>query len=293
MKIITAVVNNPIFIEIQYYTFKQYITGNYEFIVFNDAKSFPDFTNGGNIYLKQTIERTCKKLGIKCINIPNDHHASNINRLTKEPSFRTAEAMNFILEYQKRDPDHYLLIDSDMFLIDFLNIDYYKQFDSAVILQKRYGLDKQPIHYIWNGFYYFNIPKLNTALMNWHCSFTTDTGGMMCAWLKQVVSEIPDISKIKSQVKDDNEPIICNNTLFCKYLCSLEWDETSLPDNLKQNKKLLDFLKNDERNVNGRFYCEIYDGKFLHYRGGGNWMKQDFQKHISRSEELKNCILGK
>uniref|UniRef100_A0A6C0LM09 Nucleotide-diphospho-sugar transferase domain-containing protein n=1 Tax=viral metagenome TaxID=1070528 RepID=A0A6C0LM09_9ZZZZ len=291
MKIVTAVVNNPTFIEIQYYTFKQYVKGVYEFIVFNDAKSFPDFTNGGNIFLKQEIERTCKKLGIKCINIPNDHHASNTNRLAKEPSYRTAESMNFILEYQKRNPDYYLLVDSDMFLLDFLDIDYYKQFDAAVILQKRYGLDKQPIHYIWNGFYYFNIPNLNTDLMNWHCSFTTDTGGMMCNWLKTVVSEIPDVSKMKSMNSVD-EQIICDNILFCQYLCSLEWNEAQLPDNLKKNVKLLEFFRNDDRNVNGQFHCEIYHGKFLHYRGGGNWEKTDYDKHVSRSDELKKCILN-
>ena len=52
MKIITSVVNNPTFIEIQYHTFKKYLKlskGNgegegegdeFEFIVFNDAKPF-------------------------------------------------------------------------------------------------------------------------------------------------------------------------------------------------------------------------------------------------------------
>ena len=46
MKIVTVVVNNPIFIIIQYYTLKKYFKGDYEFIVFNDAKDFPDYTNG-------------------------------------------------------------------------------------------------------------------------------------------------------------------------------------------------------------------------------------------------------
>ena len=34
MKIITSVVNNPLFIEIQYYTLQKYFQGEYEFIVF-------------------------------------------------------------------------------------------------------------------------------------------------------------------------------------------------------------------------------------------------------------------
>ena len=33
MKIVTSVVNNPIFIEIQYYTLKKYFKGEFEFIV--------------------------------------------------------------------------------------------------------------------------------------------------------------------------------------------------------------------------------------------------------------------
>ena len=74
MKVITAVVNNPIFIEIQYYTLKKYMKCDYEFIVFNDAKLFPDYSNGGDINIKEIIEKLCKNLKIKCINIPNEHH---------------------------------------------------------------------------------------------------------------------------------------------------------------------------------------------------------------------------
>ena len=53
IKVLTAVVNNPVFIEIQYFTLKKYIKCDYEFIVFNDAKQFPDFTNGGDITIYQ------------------------------------------------------------------------------------------------------------------------------------------------------------------------------------------------------------------------------------------------
>ena len=56
MKIVTAVVNNPDFIEIQYHTLKKYFKGDYEFIVFNDAKDFADFTNDGDITLKNKLK---------------------------------------------------------------------------------------------------------------------------------------------------------------------------------------------------------------------------------------------
>lgn len=63
MKVVSAVVNNPIFIQIQFYTLQKYFKGSeYEFIIFNDAKDFPDFSNGGDITIKQKIENVCKEL---------------------------------------------------------------------------------------------------------------------------------------------------------------------------------------------------------------------------------------
>ena len=44
---------------------------------FNDAKSSPDFTNGGNTTIKNSIELLCNKLEITCINIPNEQHKNN------------------------------------------------------------------------------------------------------------------------------------------------------------------------------------------------------------------------
>jgi len=53
MKIITSAVN-PFFIELQYLSFKKFMKNEYEFIVFNDAKEYPDFTNGGDLTFKKT-----------------------------------------------------------------------------------------------------------------------------------------------------------------------------------------------------------------------------------------------
>ena len=110
MKIVTAVVNNPGFIEIQYYTLKKYFKGDYEFIVFNDAKDFPDFSNYGNTGIKKQIEAMCSRLNIQCINIPNQNH-----KIISCAATRCADSMNYILHYQLQNPDKYLLLDSDMF----------------------------------------------------------------------------------------------------------------------------------------------------------------------------------
>tara|TARA_B110000483_G_scaffold237673_1_gene312887 strand:- start:5853 stop:6701 length:849 start_codon:yes stop_codon:yes gene_type:complete len=282
MKIITAVVNNPIFIEIQYYTLKKYFKGDYSFIVFNDAKDFPDYTNGNDITIKTEIQNICAKFGILCINIPNKHHKQN-----NCASSRTADSMNYILEYQKNNQDKYLLLDSDMFLIDYFDINKYSNYHSAIVLQSR---NQYKINYFWNGIYYFDLTKMkNLELLNWNCSTHCDTGGMMQEWLKKQMENIPIPNT--DEIRWTDNSFHTNNIYFIKHLCSCSWDINELPKNLQDNVKLIDFLKNDTRNVNNKFFCEIYDNKFLHYRAGGNWRKEGLNLHKLLSQQLKNSLL--
>ena len=289
MKIVTAVVNNPIFIDIQYHTFKKYMKCDYEFIVFNDAKDFPDFTNGNDTTIKDTIETVCKKLGIKCINIPNDSHRTN-----DCPVKRCADSMNYILNYQKTNPDKYLLIDSDMFLVDDFNENNYENYNCAIVLQSR---DNSKINYIWNGLYYFDFDKMkNMNIFNWNsCNLTNDAnqniccdvGGMTKEWLKLIVSSFPktdDIRYTKNEYHRDN-------IYFIKHLWSCTLNESEIPDNLKNNSKLIEYIKTDPRNKNGKFFCEIYDNKFLHYRAGGDWERRGLRSHINLSHKLKAALL--
>jgi hypothetical protein len=267
MKIITAVVNNPIFIEIQFHTLKKYFQGEYEFIVFNDAKDFPDFTNNNDITIKTKIQNVCSKLNIQCINIPNNHH-----KINKVASVRTADSMNFILKYQLENPDKYLLLDSDMFLVNHFDINKYSHYDCAVVLQNRMVNNTQ-INYFWNGIYYFDMTKMkNTELLNWNCYIGTDTGWMMQKWLSQQMNNNADI-------------------YFIKHLSSGTWDINELPADLQNHTQLITFFKNDPRNKNNRFFSELYDDVFLHYRAGGNWNHEGLHLHYKLSQFLQHCLL--
>lgn len=280
MKIVTAVVNNPDFIEIQYYTLKLFFKGEYEFIVFNDAKDFPDFTNRGDITLKSKIESICKNLNIQCINIPNENHRINI-----KASDRTADSMNYILKYQMENPDKYLVLDSDMFLADHFDISKYSNYDCAIVLQSRYD---GRINYFWNGIYYFDMTKIKNAdMMNWNCVIGCDTGGMMQEWLK---TQMADSAMPKTDIiRWSDKKFHTRNIYFIRHLWSCSWDKTELPDNLN-NEKLISFLENDPRNVNGKYFCEIYDNVFLHYRAGGNWSGEGINLHTVLTDKLKHSL---
>jgi hypothetical protein len=277
MKIITAVVNNVDFIEIQYHTLKKYFKGEYEFIVFNDAKKFVDYTNDGDLTIQKKICDLCTSLHIQCIDIPNQHHIHNTSAAR-----RCSDSMNFILKYQLKHPDKYLLLDSDMFLIDFFDIEKYANYDCAIVLQSR-----NSIHYFWNGIYYFDMNKIkNKHMLNWNPCLHCDVGGMMQNWLSQQVQSIPNVDELRWT----NKTFHTENTYFIKHLWSCTWNNNELPNNLKQNHELITFLANDPRNINN-YFCEIYDNVFLHYRAGGNWNKEGMSFHKQLTQKLKNIIL--
>ena len=229
MKILTAVVNNPIYIYIQCHTLKKFFQGEYEFIVFNDAKDFPDYSNFNDTTIKNEIENVCRNLNIKCINVPNEHHDTQT-----DACLRCADSLNFMLKYQKENPDKYLIIDSDMFFIDYFNPDKYSNYDCAVILQSR---DNNRINYFWNGLCYFDMNKLkNKDLLDWSCCDQCDVGGMMHKWINQWLSEnnshtLPTVETIRYS----NENLTNDNIYFIKHLWSCTWDETELPSNFKDN----------------------------------------------------------
>jgi len=232
--------------------------------VFNDAKTFSDITNGGDLTIKQKIEDKCNELNITCINIDNDHHCKYIM------SERHVDTFNkYLIPFQMANPDKYLIIDSDMFLIDFFDervLDY----SCGVIEQMR-----ENIVYIWPGLCYMDFNKiLNIELLNWACSPGLDSGGMMKEWL--------------SKQKEGG----VEHMHFIRSLNSCCWRETDIPENLRENETLLQFLKEDPRNSGDTFFCEIYDSCFLHYRAGSNWMCDGMEKHNALSKKLKQLLLN-
>ena len=66
MKIITSVVNTD-FIKIQYFSLKKFFKNDFEYIVFNDTKNFPEYTNYFDTSMKNKVENLCNELNISSI----------------------------------------------------------------------------------------------------------------------------------------------------------------------------------------------------------------------------------
>lgn len=271
----TAVVNNPKFIEMQHMTFKKFVKDDYKFVVYNDAKDWEDYSNYYDSSIKKEIIRTCERLNIECINIPNQHHHTKTSA-----SDRTADSCNIILKDQIKNDEKALLIDSDMFIVNDINISQkYADYDMAVVDQERNINIKEMnkmlnLKYYWNGLAYFDMPRVkNKHLLNWNgfggvCQ-VTDTGGEM---FRHIVGT-PDCKRYS-----------------IPHLMTCYWNKMHFPNHI--NTSLLNFLENDPKNVNNNYFGELYDGYILHYRSGGNWEHLNREIHEFRTNLLWDTLVS-
>ena len=184
----------------------------------------------------------------------------------------------------KRYPDEYLILDSDMFLINYLDIDIYRKYNTAIVLQQR---DERRINYIWPGLCYFNNNN-DYELLRWDIVKHTDNGGASYIWLKTQLKENENFPNTEDLKLNNHN----HNIYYIRHLWSLNWNEDDINDDNNENiKKLLKFIKDDPRNKDGKFFSEIYDNKFLHYRAGCNWIGEGIDFHKNNSQKLKEAIM--
>jgi hypothetical protein len=126
----------------------------------------------------------------------------------------------------------------------------------------------------------------NTELMNWDTCDHCDVGGSMQEWLKKQCSEFPSVETIRWE----NNIFENKNVLFLRHLWSCTWNISEIPNHCMQNPALIEFLKKDRRNENGKLFCEIYDDVFLHYRAGGNWRQEGVNSHFEAAKQLRDIL---
>jgi hypothetical protein len=99
---------------------------------------------------------------------------------------------------------------------------------------------------------------------------------------------------LRTQITDleISQTLICKNRIyFINWCASNDWNLLGAPENIKKNTALVEFLQNDFRNENGKFFCELYEGVFLHYRAGGNWRGEGMDAHRRLTQALKNVLI--
>ncbi len=272
--LITSAYNRPDFIEIQCKTFQKFLQDDYEFVVFNDASQRK---------LKKSIEEMCRKLGVRCVNIPQHiHDQPYLKREPGEkfhaPGVRNANVVQYALRNLGFSHDGIVaIIDSDMFLVkDFSIKKYLNEYQIAGVPQGK------EVQYLWIGIAFLNMSILpEKTTINFNCGkikgVPVDAGGYTHHYLKSH----PEC-KVRHFAPLHTPSLSCSECLKIHeyHACT-------------HNRDLLERSGFDENQItalhSGLQNVEFFiNGTFLHYRSGTNWDHKSAAYH-----ELKTSLFNR
>ena len=292
IKVISVHLNDPVFIYYQKKLLDKFLKNEFEFIIFDDSgnnrntlsKNSDDFREN----TRDRIKNICESLGIKRIEIPQEVHINPgivheyRDFIVDHPAEWCSNSLQYSINYCKNnymDSDFILNIDSDMFPI--LPIDLKKHMDgfdlSGVPQIRKSDFSDLSIEYLWNGIFCFDPKKIDWNLFKWDtCDVSesreltsrfsgihTDVGGMMFFYLNK-------------------HPLYKKIIHLPSCTWNLEDSERIIQGFSDLDISFLRLLEKDPRNINGKYFSELYPPGFIHYRSGGNW--DSYTAHSERKK---------
>lgn len=285
--IFTTVINSPDFILLQRALLTKLCEHPFRFVVVNDCKPVGDNTNGFDDRCWRNIEDSCRQEGIEYVRLPQDLHerrSSVFPRASIEasaspadsPADRCAVAVQWALnEVGFRSSGAVMILDADMFPIrEFSLTEMLEGKEIAGVWQERRGGFPwyRRIRYLWNGLLVVDVGALpDKPNFSMECgrvsNVPTDVGGH----LHHYFTRNPGVRV---------RPI--------RHYSSGQWGRQEEPEWLPDAVR--GFLRSDVKNVEGRYYAEIYDDRFFHFRAGGNWDGMDGAKFKARQMEIIEAL---
>lgn len=259
----TYVHSRPDFIELHVKTFDVFLEEEYEYVVFNDAP---------NDVMCKKVERTCKKLGVKCFRIDPRLH----NRPNNSAGHRHMDAIQYSLDTIGYDYNGVvLMVDADMFLIKPFSVkSYMGKYNFIGGYQERADSNKK-VMYSFPGLVFMNMKNLPNK--------------------KTISFEGGEVEGIPCDVGGHTHYYFKNNPHIKLNLYTIQSTDL-LP---RDEKKLLN-MGFDENSINYIFSLSYpygmefhADGNFLHYyAGGSNWPEYsaDF---LQKKTTLLNDFINK
>lgn len=260
LSIITVIYNQSEFIKYQYLLLNKFMRNKFTYYCYNNAD---------NDQIRDNINKACLDLGISSINIPQDIYENNNN-----PSFRAGLSLDYAIKHNIDEfkSDHMILLDSDMFLIDYLDLNDVKE-DFLGIKQCIEGIE-----YYNNQLSYVNLRNLpefgneTKFLPGTIDGVNTDCGG----YLYKYFIKYPEI------IHRGFSDIICSQTMTNSTITN----NTQIPD-----VDTYDFFKSEfDIFEDGKNFSELYDKRFLHFRAGSNWINFSSDIVKQRTENLYSFL---
>lgn len=260
VSVFTYAFNRPEFVRFQKDTLEKFLLDDYEFVVFNDAKTPSTY---------REIREVCNELGLRCVDMPQKLHTST------NASGRNAAIVNYSLRKEGfNHPGIVILLDSDMFLVKPFSVEGYMKHHPLSGLYQSRSQGNAFIEYLWIGLVFLDMPNLPGRK---YIDFSpgnvkgvqTDTGGNTHYYL----SRHKNLSIGSLDMKYTKHAY--QNLLEGRDLFEYGFDESQIQ-----------YVK-DSKGDDSEFYLE---GHFFHYRGGSNWDNQSSLHHENKTSAFRNYM---
>lgn len=249
--IISVVYNQPQFIEYQYQSLKKYIIGDFKYIVYDNS-------NDHNITLQ--FHEICKKLNITYVRVDQSQIFKRDNA-----SLRAGQSLNFSIRHllsNYKDSKYLFIIDSDMFLIEYIDIP--KELENVDFI----GIPQTKNHIIYytNQLAFVNLQKcINFHEVDFSPAIVDKINGDCGVLLYNYFRKYADIrigifdAIHSNQTTDKNYKDLFPNKYFIEYFEK----EFKLTPNT-----IINLL------YNNKCFSEFYfKKKIMHLKSGSNWMR--------------------
>lgn len=283
---ITHSYNRPEFIEMQYKTFKKFMSDDYEYVVFNDAKD--------ESFMHQ-INNTCAHNNIRCIRVPQDIHTRPYLRRMpgdnlQQANIRHANCVQYSLDVIGFDYDGIVcILDSDMFLVRPISLENYMADKHIASFMKR---APNKIFCLCPAFCILNMKMLpNKKSLDFNTGkiygWPVDSGGFTYYYL----INHPELRVVSASSLYSHQLFLGDTHLNRSADHSIPKEvKAAFYENIGFNDTEINFLLKKPDTF--EFYL---DNHFLHYRDGSNDTRQSKEYHINKFQlfsEFINAILN-
>lgn len=283
--VVTVHTNDVQFLELQHRLLNKHLKVEFDFAVGFDEPEVEIYRLGQ----KDTAGKVREYAGVHnltFVDVPKSAHYQRNDLFFKSDlakkfdplhaAIRCADSVQYmlsVLPWQKYS--EVLFIDADMFPIKNIEkvpVNFGTPFRGVHQMRKR---KKRVIEYLWNGIFWISGDAPFQHLINFDLISSgflkTDVGGQTSVWIKCLQQ-------------------VGRPGAFMKHLASNDWGRSgALESGLSDDQ--IHWLENDYRNdSSGKYFSELYDGTFFHYRAGGNWQERDPEIDLKNRSALVELL---
>ena len=284
LTIVVTTVGWPTFLALQRASLDRFLTDEYQLIAVVDTPTASGPINLWGAEPRSEVIRVAHEFVDEVLEMPEDLHTGGprrkrdlFRRNVFHPSSRHGQTLDFTWSWLlDRMEGSVLILDADMLLVaPNAGSALVENTWMAAVRQSRMTRSHKQIDYVWPGLLFADVQRMpDPRGFSWGIRETDgallDTGGETSLWLDPL-----------SSVQRDE-------ISWLQHRPSLQW---SVEDSeIAFDPAMEQFLRTDDRNIDGKVFAELYDGCWLHFRAGSNWRNEPADAVLARRVAFEAAV---